>query len=96
MNGPVKDVDGGGGDLGAKRKGASLEADTMQPRKIPRTEIPMLEDDDQNGDGTMNILGAKSGIGREPGNRQTRNGLDLYSLTEKEEGDWTRDEPKMI
>ena len=68
----------------------------MQLRKIPRTENPMVEDVDQTGNDTKIYLGAKSGNGREPGNRQTRNGLDLIALTKKEEGDWTRDDSQMI
>ena len=79
-----------------KRKGASLEEDTVQPRKIPRTENPMVEDVDQTGTDTKNYLGAKSGIGREPGYRQTENGLELFALTEKEEGDWTGDDQEIV
>ena len=95
-NGSKTDVDGGGGVLGAKRKGASLEEDTVQPRKIPRTENPEVEDDDQTGNGTKNDLGAKSGNGREPGNRRTKMGWNCFALTEKEEGDWTGDEPEIV
>ena len=95
-NGPKTDVDGGGGALGEKRKGASLEEDTVQPRKIPRTENPVVEDDDQTGNGTRIDLGAKSGNGREPGNRRTKMGWNCFALTEKEEGDWTGDESEIV
>ena len=55
-----------------------------------------MEDDDQSGPDTNYYLGAKSGNEREPTGGQKKNGLELIALTEKEEGDWTRDEPKMI